>query len=258
MVRLLLNHVPTWGVIISLTLLSAFLGWAFYSLLKRYLPRFLVNQEPHEARETIHLTSVLCALLLTFMIVLLWQAYSALQENMVQEAKTIGTLEIFTESLPKEYDLKISALLEAYVNTLINDEWPQMRNGKSSAQATELLLELRYAIESIDAKDPLLSTYRHEMLQDYNDIVFSRNLRIDHLESSIPDFFLFTIGANLLGMFLLLCLLNPASHKRSHLFFLLLTSGILGLNFSFLIVLDYPFSGELSINNRPLTYIHFD
>lgn len=258
MLRLLLNHAPTWAVILGMMLVSVLVGWAIYALFRRYLPRFLLSQEPNDARESIHLTSVLCALLLTFMIVLLWQSYDTLQESVVNEAKTIGTLEIFTESLPKKYDLKISGILEEYVNTLIDDEWVKMETGQVSAKASELLLALRYAIESIDPTDPVLSGYRHEMLQDYNDIVFARDMRIDHLESTIPHFFIFTIMANLLCMFLLLCLLNPASHKRSHFFFLILTSAILGLNFSFLIVLDYPFSGELSINNRPLSFIHFD
>ncbi|MFA6037923.1 MAG: hypothetical protein WC748_07380 [Legionellales bacterium] len=258
MMRLLLNTLPTWGVILGMTLFSVFIGWLLYSLLRHFLPKFLINQEPHDARESMHLTSVLSALLLTFMVVLLWQSYDILQQNVVNEAKTIGRLEIFTESLPVDHDKKISGLLESYVNVLVNEEWPAMRLGQSSPKASEILLELRYAIEAIDAKTPALSNYRHDMLQDYNDIVFARNLRLDHLGTTIPVFFLVTITVNLLGMFLLLCLLNPASHKRSHFFFLITTSAILGLNFSFLIVLDYPFSGELSINSAPLTYIHFD
>ncbi len=258
MIRLLLNHVPTWGVIVGMMLLCGLAGWLIYISFKHYLPKFLLVQDPNDARESIHLTSVLCALLLTFMIVLLWQSYATLQENAVSEAKTIGTIEIFSESLPLANDKEISSLLEEYVYTLIHDEWIKMEIGLASERASELLLQLRYAIERIDAKDPTLSNYRHEMLQDFNDMVFARNLRLDHLNSTIPDFFLFTILANLLGMYVLMCLLNPSSAKRSHQFFLILTSMMLGLNFSFLIVLDYPFSGELSITDVPLTYIHFD
>jgi len=258
MVRLLLNHVPTSVVIVGMMLVCGLVGWMISFLFKRYLPKFLLVQDPHDARESIHLTSVLCALLLTFMIVLLWEAYATLQESVVSEAKTIGALEIFSESLPPENDHEISALIEDYVHVLIHDEWPQMEVGQVSSRATELLLDLRYAIEAIEGKTPTLSAYRHEMLQDYNDVVFARNLRLDHLDSTIPDFFLFTILANLLGMYILMCLLNPSSHKRSHVFFLILTSMMLGLNFSFLVVLDYPFSGELSITNTPLTHIHFD
>jgi hypothetical protein len=69
---------------------------------------------------------------------------------------------------------------------------------------------------------------------------------------------MFTIIANLTAMFTLLCLLPPGNHKRVHHFFIFITGGVLGLNLSFLITLDYPFSGELSVDSIPLQQVHFD
>jgi hypothetical protein len=35
------------------------------------------------------------------------------------------------------------------------------------------------------------------------------------------------------------------------------TSLLIGLNLSFLLILDYPYSGELSLSSAPLSYIQF-
>jgi hypothetical protein len=258
MVRFLLNTFPTWAVILGMMLVCSLIAWIIYSLIRHYLPKFLLTQDPHYARESIHLTSTLCAFLLAFMVVLLWQYYAKLEDSVVDEARGIGRIEVFSESLPLVNDQEISTLLEAYVDALINDEWVKMEHGLPSDRATDILLKLRYAIQNIDSHDPKLSDYRHQMLEDYNEIVFARDLRLDHLSSTIPGFFLFTILANLLGLFVLLCLLKPVDHKGSHHFFLFITSSLIGINLSFLIVLDYPFSGELSISNTPLTHIHFE
>jgi glycerol uptake facilitator-like aquaporin len=257
MVRFLLNHFPTWAVILGMMLACCVIGWMVYLFVNRYGAKYLVAQDPHYARESIHLAATLCAFILAFMIVLLWQSYQTLEDTQMNEARAIGRLEIFSESLPKANDLEISSALQAYVDTLIHDEWEAMQFGQVSSKATELLLVLRRAIEKVDTQDPVLANYRHQMLEDFNEVTFARYLRLEHRNSTIPNFFLVTIFINMLGMFVLLCLLKPVDNVRSHHFFLIVTSMLVGLNLSFLLILDYPFSGELSIASTPLTYIPF-
>ncbi len=257
MVRFLLNTFPTWSVILGMMLACCLVGWIVYLLVNRYGSKFLVGKDPHFARECIHLAATLCAFILAFMIVLLWQSYETLEDTLMGEARSIGRLEIFSESLPTAQDQEISGLLQTYVETLINEEWTDMRYGTPSARASELLLSLRKSIENIDTKDPVLANYRHQMLEDLNEVAFARYLRLEHLHSSIPTFFLLTIFTNMLGMFVLLCLLRPADNVGSHHFYLVMTSLLVGLNLSFLLILDYPFSGELSLHSTPLTYIPF-
>ncbi len=143
------------------------------------------------------------------------------------------------------------------MENLINDEWIDMRVGVTDEKTTELLNNLRKAIERIDSKQVELAHYRHQMLEDFNEMSFARYLRLEHLNSTIPTFFLLTIFTNMLGLFVLLCLLKPVENVRSHHFFLVMTAMLVGLNLSFLLILDYPFSGELSLSSTPLTYIPF-
>lgn len=257
MVRYLLNHFPTWAVIIGMMLVCCTVGWVVYVIVNRYGKQYLVAKDPHYARESIHLAATLCAFILAFMIVLLWQAYESLEDTLMSEARAIGRLEIFSESLPHDNDVEISTILEDYVNTIIHHEWNDMQYGVPSVQATELLTTLRLAIEKLDTKEPTVANYRHQMLQDFNEVAFARYLRLEHLHSTIPTFFLVTIFANMLGMFILLCLLKPIDNVKSHHFFLTVTSMLVGLNLSFLLILDYPFSGELALTSAPFTYIPF-
>lgn len=257
MVRFLLNHFPTWSVILGMMLACCAVGWIIYLLVNRYGAEFLVSKDPHYARESMHLASTLSAFILAFMIVLLWQSYTKLEDTVLEEAKSIGRLEVFSESLPHANDIEISIILEEYVQVLINDEWKSMVIGQSSPKATELLNALRLAIEKIPSDTSTLSNYRQQMLDDFNDISFDRHMRLEHLHSTIPTFFMVTIFANMIGMFILLCLLKPVVNIKSHHFYLLVVSMLVGLNLSFLLILDYPFSGELSISSDPLKHIHF-
>src|SRR5438132_14374073 len=87
MVRYLLNHFPTWGVILIMMLICCLIGWIVYFIVNRYGEKFLVAKDPHYARESIHLAATLCAFILAFMIVLLWQSYQTLEDTLMSEAR---------------------------------------------------------------------------------------------------------------------------------------------------------------------------
>jgi hypothetical protein len=212
--------------------------------------RLKVNSEEREV--AINLMQVVAAyvgIMIAFAGVQVWQDFTDSKNAVSEEAATIAQLYqdlgmFGAETMPARLALK------DYVISISHDEWAALSEGQGSEKTEIALQRVFMEIGKLNPADNRASAIYEEMLGKLNDLVDFRHDRIVDSRTGIP-LILWSIG--IVGGLLTIAYASAFTPTRYNMF---MTAGIaltLGLIFLFILTVDYPFKGEFSVSNAPLT-----
>lgn len=240
---------PLWLSSILVLGLALAIGLAG-SLGVQKLLRLKVNSEEREV--AINLMQVVAAyvgIMIAFAGVQVWQDFTDSKNAVSGEAATVAQLYQDLTIFGPETGAARSAL-KNYVVSVTRDEWPMLRRGMGS-ESTEIALQTVFKeIGKLNPSDNRSSAIYEEMLGNLNELIDFRHNRIVDSRNGIPGI-LWTIG--LVGGLLTIAYASAFTPTRYNVF---MTAGIaltLGLVFLFILTVDYPFKGQFSVSNAPLT-----
>ena len=149
---------------------------------------------------------------------------------------------------PRNDAIRIS--LRDYANSIVTDEWPQLRQGRASDRTAVLFAPISRAILAIDPAPGRQSLIFAEMLKKADEIAADRKSRlVAATDIELPWIFWNTIIALLLILFLL-ATFSKATLGRAVAF---AGQGLgLALLMALVFILDEPFKGETSVSPRPI------
>lgn len=222
-------------------------------LVRKYLPLFfIVTEDTTVANIFIRQISTLLAVLLAFVVISIWRNYEEQRENTGKEASSLGNLYRDSRGLKPEAEIEIQQLITKYTRDVVYDGWPAMLQGRESRIAWLSFNQLygkvvRYSPEN--AREEIV--YAH-LVDEMNDLAMYRRLRmIRNANPFMPDVLwaVIYIGSLLVivtGYFL------KISNKKVHLLLTTINSVMLGLIFSVMLLLNFPYRGSLQISVYPL------
>jgi uncharacterized membrane protein YraQ (UPF0718 family) len=86
---------------------------------------------------------VVYAVLLGLMVVAVWEQWNAAADSADQEASELAEVFWVADMMPESESHHIQELVRSYARVVVEEEWPLMRQGKSSPKAWALLDEIR-------------------------------------------------------------------------------------------------------------------
>jgi hypothetical protein len=207
---------------------------------------FRLKPTDEEKEIAINLMQVVAAyigIMLAFSGVVVWQNFADAEVSVHQEAATAAELyrDLTTygsETLAAREDLR------SYVGSIISDEWPRLREGKSSTSTEIALGRLFEEIGKINPQDNRDGVIYEESFSKLNDLVVIRRNRIIASQTSIPIIF-WLVG--LIGSSLTIGYASAFSRSRYNFVMISGTSITLGLVFLFILTVDKPFKGQLRV-----------
>jgi hypothetical protein len=131
--------------------------------------------------------SVTYAVLLAFIAVATWESFSHAQDIVDSEADYVGSIYRDTQGLPPEVGQSIRDDLEQYVTTVVNQEWPVQREGKTPDQGWAPLHKLHSSIVTIEPTTMGQQVIQAELLKALNELYSARASRLSAVEGHIPD-----------------------------------------------------------------------
>jgi hypothetical protein len=173
--------------------------------------------------------------------------YSDAQQALQSEAGDIEEIYRLAEPLPEPKREQIQGLAASYARVVVNEEWPLMREGKSSSRADALSEELRSSIQegyrtSTGAEQDLLG----DELDVMNELDEDREARVLALHQRLPSILwiaLVVLAIAIIGDSSLVGMEN----RRLHL----LTVGVLATGITLIMftigILDRPFSTDFRV-----------
>ncbi|MGC2131157.1 MAG: DUF4239 domain-containing protein [Candidatus Aquilonibacter sp.] len=193
------------------------------------------------------------AVMLSFMVVTVWQEYDQSAQIVQTEADEISNLYHEVSVFPQPLRNEIHAAIEHYVDVVIDREWPMMRNGGSSALAHRAAYNVAALIEGYNPRSLGQQTAQADALQHAHAFLDARGNRLYQNQESVPPLLwvvMIFIAAVTLGS----SYFFYVEDVRAHLLMTAAVGAVIGAIFVVIAELDLPFRGDLQIPPSAFTH----
>lgn len=192
--------------------------------------------------------SVVYAVLLGFLVVVVWESYDDAHRNVAEEAASLVPLYRLTYGMQSWHGAESRKQIRAYTQAVIQDEWPMMGEAVAGSK------KARRAIGALDRQFRSLTPAQKaadaevdaQFLATKSNIVADRNRRLIEASDSIPwVMWLGAIGGGALVM--IMSFFIYMERVWPHVLMASLSAALIGLLLFIMMVLSRPFSGPLAL-----------
>ncbi len=243
----LVYNLPAWVGLLVISALYVAVACGGHVLVHRSFSHEKFIEHNEVAGFVIAVVGVLYAVLIGFLTIIVWEDFSHAEQSAGQEADAATDVWHLARDLPPASGNRIRSDVRRYADAVVDDEWPKMRRGQSSAEAERLVERLIDDVANFDPRTPRESNMQSHLLDRVQTVADLRRARINSNESGIPLVLwlgLIVGAVTLVGFVYLFGMRNFTAQ-------LLITAAlatVIGISFSLLLELDYPFRGEVSIS----------
>jgi ABC-type multidrug transport system fused ATPase/permease subunit len=190
-------------------------------------------------------TATFIGIMLAFSAVQVWEAFREADQAVAAEAESAAQLYRDLRAYGEESRPARQALT-AYATSVVDDEWPRMKkDGVMSPKTADALVRVFDALASVEPATPRQTVIYNEALTKLNAVVEHRRSRLLAAHTTLPALFWVVV---LIGSAIIIA--YTATYPATPLN-LLLIAGLavsLGLIFVFIIDVQHPFDGWVSIS----------
>ncbi|MDY7788555.1 DUF4239 domain-containing protein [Burkholderia ubonensis] len=237
------------SLIVAATLAAALLGYAAF---RRVLPARIDAEQRGMIVAMLSAVTTINSLLVAFSAVSVWSSYQAATDTVAAEAACATEL---SRDLAAFHVAGSGAdgarrALADYLARVVDDEWPQMQqHGRADPRAEAAFDWMFAAINRVTPTDERERVLLAQAMARANEMVKYRQARLQNLESAMPG----TLWAVMLvSSSLSLLLLYALPGTRFNVGLVSIWAVTLGLAFFFVLAVDRPFAGEVSVSATPI------
>jgi hypothetical protein len=186
------------------------------------------------------------AVLLAFVAIAVWQDYKTAQASVESEANELAGVYFLDSRLPEPERTRVQDLAQTYARVVVEQEWPMMERGQTSARADALLRQLRLELLQFDPHTKGEQVLYERGLTDLHDVLDARRSRLLEVREGIPSLLWVVLvvgGVITVSFTYLFGLKSNVAHALMVAALTLLICAILLTIGEF----DYPFSGVVEI-----------
>jgi len=183
-------------------------------------------------------------LILALSAVQVWQDYTDAGNAATREAAEAGDLYREAAVYGGDDGARIQAMVRAYVNSVIADEWPTMAEAGSASATRERYNALQRAVGALDPSDSRHTIWATEMVRGVADIAAARRDRLDQAANGLPGLYWTII---LLGTLVTMLYGGALLPRRANILVVCGLAMAMGMVVFFIMALDHPFSGSAAI-----------
>jgi hypothetical protein len=237
---------PTWmwgSILVGGATLLACLGLAIFHPLVDVKVRRAHNDL---AGFSIAIISLVYTVLLAFIAVATWEAFSSADALVQQEAGYIGNLYRDTRGFPDSVGQPMRKAIEEYAEAVIHQEWPVQQQGGLPSAGWKPLYDLHSELVHYQPDTRGEAVVEQEFLRTLNELYKVREARLTAAASHIPPVIwqIIAIGGLLTVAF---TYLFGFESFGLHLTMTGAVAAALALVVVLIVALDWPFRGEVSV-----------
>ncbi|MBV9270399.1 MAG: DUF4239 domain-containing protein [Candidatus Eremiobacteraeota bacterium] len=246
-------YIPTW--LLAPLAVAAFVVAAVVGLrLARSTYRNDAITHNDVAAPILTLLGTVLAVMLSFLVVTVWQEFDNSAAGVQKEATSALNLYRMAPYLPGGVGPRIRSLVRDSLRTSITKEWPAMRMGGFSPGLSNINDNLlKIVAVAANRGNTMVS---QEALDDVLQMVDARRSRLHDNETGIPAFMwavmLFVAGITIVFSYYLY-----VANARAHELMVSAIAAIIAIMFVLIAELDYPFRGDVSVAPTALQHVLF-
>jgi hypothetical protein len=230
-------------IIVTLSILLAIAGMY---LVRRRIPYTRLKDNNEVAGFIYSMIGIVYAVLLGFLVVVVWEKYSDTESSIQEEAVHIGILLRDAQALPEPSRSQVQERLLSYAKSVVNEEWAAMAKGQSSPTTSDAYNNIWKAYYEIQPQSEREKIFYQESIKGLSDLSHSRRFRLLSSRSGLPValWVLLIIGGIIAVGF---TYLFGIESTRTQVLMVALLAGLIGFILFLIISLDFPFTGDLRI-----------
>jgi len=243
---------PTWQTFLLVGLTLIVYSVAGILVVRRFV-HHSVLQLHHEVAGFIFATlGVIYAVLLAFVVLIVWEQFSKAEENMaLEEAVALSIYESIENYPSPEIATRLRTLFVAYVQSVLTEEFPQLRAGKTDPYVNETFTAL---IRSVRQINPANQDEQHALSQLQGDVRELAKYRAERFLANVQSIPRVVWRTLILGALVTIgyTFLFGTEKLIPQLIMNVCCGAVIAMVLVVIIELDNPFLGEVSI--EPIGY----
>ena len=223
-------------------------------LVQRFVPIAVRRQHNDVAGFIYAVLGVVYAVLLALMVVAVWEQWNAAAARADEEASELAEVFWVADRLPESEGRHIQELAHSYARVVVDEEWPLMRQGKSSQKAWDLLEEIRSEVQDFQPSTPAQLVLYEQALERVHELADARRERLLEADHGLPEILWVVLiigGVVVIGFTYLFGLDSTVTH--------LLMVAALALVIALVLFtvgeLDFPFRGGIRIGPEAMEQV---
>lgn len=199
------------------------------------------------------LAGVLYAVLVAFVVVVVWEQFSDAEDASGLEASAVADLLRDSAALPAESRAAVEQSLLDYTRMVVDDEFPRMHRGETVAEQSEELTTVWDTYLAIQPETRNEIAFFDHAIVRLNDLSAARKMRVSTGEASVPgELWVLLIGGG--GVVMAFTFLFGTKDLLVHSLAVGLTSALLAFVLYLIFALEHPYVGDLSV--EPTAYLN--
>jgi hypothetical protein len=227
---------------------------AVQATVRRLVPSIVVGEHNDVAGYLIAVVGVVYAVTLAFIVIATWENFREARDTVETEAGALRSLYRDSRSLAEPTRSELGDLVIRYGRAAAGPEWDAMDDGGSSDAAFSLVGDMFASLGSAEVVTPTQETFLADALERLNDVAENRAKRIAMAEEGPVSVLWAAIvfgGVVTVGF----ALLFGVTNKRLHYLMVGGFAAVLALQILVILVLSYPFSGDVQVTPDPIEHV---
>lgn len=236
-----------------LVAVACFVG--LHAWLQRRLSSEKLRRQNDVAGYLFSAVGILYAVVLGFVVVVVWQKYDATVSNVENEVDAAADLYHVADGLPDSVRLPVRSDLRNYAQAMITVEWPAMARDQTVPDTAAAFLEdLSHRVQTFVPKDAREQDSQQAAIADVERLFDSRRERLVHAAPAVPSVLWFALIVGALAM-VAFCYVFGVENKPAQLMMTGILVGLIVILFVVIYEFETPFSGSVKISSDGWTVL---
>jgi hypothetical protein len=245
------------GLIVEILVVAAVVACfvAFHAFLQGRLRVEVLRRQNDVAGYLFSAVGVLYAVVLGFVVVVVWQKYDGTVATVEAEVNATSDLYRVIDGYPAALREQIRSGLREYVNTVIHVEWPAMeRNADVPLTGGNLLERVGYNVDRLTPANWGQLTAQQAAIADMQRLLDARRQRLVQTVPVVPGVLWFALVSGALAM-IAFCYIFGVENRPAQLAMTAILVGFIGILFIVIYEFAGPFSGSVYISDDGWLYL---
>lgn len=248
---MLVTGLPIWAATLIVVVLPTMIAVLAPVVVRRFIPLERLSANNEVAGFKFATVGVLYAVLLAFVVIVVWEKFNEADSFVSKEAAAVATMYRISAEVPDGPGKVLRGALTNYLTAVIGKEFPAMETGHRSPAAAAALDDLYTALLNYRASEPRDAVILSELLRQLDLVTQTRRAQLDAADGVVPGVLWTTLIAGAVAT-LIFTLFFGTKNLRAQSMMTGILALLLFLGLLIVVSFDHPFSGSVKVTPHAL------
>lgn len=245
--------IPAWLFMTSSVIGACALACGLLAIVRKSMYRNEQITHNDVAGPILTIIGTVLAVMMSFMVVGVWQEYDTAAQTAQQEASALSDLHHLADAFPPGIQRQIKVEVDRYIWLVVNQEWPAMRAGGESSAAHDMAYQIQATLVHWRPSNPVDQGLQSRAEDYAGAFLDKRRDRVLANREGIP----IPLWVSMLFVGAITVLFSfyfRVDRPQAQYLMVMAETSVIAIIFTLIAELDYPFRGDIAVD--PYSFIH--